>query len=246
MILFTASLPNELKIIKEEIKNLNLKWIKINFLLTWVWALNTIYSIKDYISKNNKPAFIVNLWICWKIDNNFNDFFQVYRITNLSNNKEAICPIYVKNSELKSIACSDSVITDKNELFKEEFVDMESFWIDFICSKEKIPYIIIKKPFDIVWIKSKNVNLKELENTLKWFNYIELINKIQNFLNKSKKIDVTDKINILKEKNKLTFSETFMLEKYINKMIAFWSNLDEIYKNLKNKTPKEILEIIKK
>lgn len=245
MILFTVALPYELKIIKEEIKKIEIKWTRVDFLLTWVWVLNTIYSIKDYISKNNKPDFIINLWVCWKINDNFNDFFQVYRITNISNNKEAICPIYVNNNELKSIACSEKIITNKSELLQEEFVDMESFWIDFICSKEKIPYIIIKKPFDIVWEKSKKVSLLKLENDLKWFNYNELINKIIDFLWKNKN-DFESKIKLLKEKYRLTFSETQLLKKYINKNIAFWDNLENITKSLNNEEKEEILKKIKK
>jgi len=62
MILFTIALPIEAKIIKQEIKNLALKSCKIDTLITWVWVLNTIYAIKDYIDKNGKPDFIVNIW----------------------------------------------------------------------------------------------------------------------------------------------------------------------------------------
>lgn len=231
MILFAVALAQELKIIKEEVKKIDLKWTKINFLLTWVWTLNTIYSIKDYISKNDKVDFIINLWVCWKINTDFNNFFQVYRIKNLSNNKEALSPVYIQNNELKSIACSDKIITNVNDLNSENFVDMESFWIDYICEKEKIPYIIIKKPLDIISDKSKNVNIKDLEYSLRWFNYHELINNINTFLNNNKNINNNEIILELKQKYKLTFSETELLKKYINKCVSFWEDINFIDKN---------------
>ncbi len=245
-ILFCIALPNELKIIKQEIKNLELKWVKIDFLLTGVWVLNTIYSIKNYIQEKNKPDFIINIWVCWKNNSDFSDFFQVYRIKNLSNNKEALCPLYIENSILKSIVCSDKIVTDINELWNENFVDMESFWIDFISDKEKIPYIIIKKPFDIVSKDSLKVDIKDLENSLKWFNWKNLINQIIDFLKQNKEIKlIEDKIKLIKENFKLTFSETEFLKKYINKNIAFWNNLEKIFESLHRYDKKEILKYIK-
>lgn len=270
MILFTIALPIEAKTIKQEIKNLNLKWIKIDFLITWVWVLNTIYSIKDYIEKNAKPDFIVNIWVCWKTESESEDFFQVYRIKNLSNNKEVICPVYIDFLELHSIACSDKIITDKSELidiqekFQNEkvwgkktfskwvyenineqeisffdkkiskfsdfsFVDMESFWIDFIADKEKIPYIIIKKPFDLISKDSLNVSKNELENCLIWFDYKKLLNEIEKFiLYLENKNDFEEDIKYLKELFKLTFSQTEILKKYFYKQKALNKNIIDL------------------
>jgi hypothetical protein len=55
------------------------------------------------------------------------DFFQVYRIKNFSNNRELITPIYINLLKFESILSSDKIITDKNEMKDENFVDMESF-----------------------------------------------------------------------------------------------------------------------
>lgn len=245
-LLFCIALPNEIKIIKQEIKNLELKWVKIDFLLTGVWILNTIYSVKNYIQEKNKPDFIINIWVCWKINNDFSDFFQVYRIKNLSNNKEAICPLYIENTTLKSIICSDKIITKEDQLWNENFVDMESFWIDFISDKEKIPYIIIKNPFDIVSKDSLKVDIKDLENNLKWFNWKNLINQIIDFLKQNKEIKlIEDKIKLIKENFKLTFSETEFLKKYINKNIAFWNNLEKIFESIHVLEKKDLLKLIK-
>lgn len=245
-LLFCIALPNELKIIKQEIKNLELKWVKIDFLPTGVWVLNTIYSIKNYIQEKNKPDFIINIWVCWKNNSDFSDFFQVYRIKNLSNNKEAICPLYIENSILKSIVCSDKIVTDINELWEEKIVDMESFWIDFICDKEKIPYIIIKKPFDLISKDSLKVDIKDLENSLKWFDWEKLIQQILVFQRQNEENkEIQNITKLIKEKHKLTFSEVEFLKKYINKNLAFWNNLEKIFESLHRYDKKEILKYIK-
>lgn len=245
-ILFCIALPNELKIIKQEIKNLELKWVKIDFLPTGVWVLNTIYSVKNYIQEKNKPDFIINIWVCWKINNDFSDFFQVYRIKNLSNNKEALCPLYIENSILKSIVCSDKIVTDINELWEEKIVDMESFWVDFICDKEKIPYIIIKKPFDLISKDSLKVDIKDLENSLKWFDWEKLIQQILVFQRQNEENkEIQNITKLIKEKHKLTFSEVEFLKKYINKNLAFWNNLEKIFESLHRYDKKEILKYIK-
>lgn len=241
MILFVLALPQELKIIKQEIKNLELKNKKIDFLLTWVWNLNISYQIKEYINKKWKPDFIVNIWVCWKVNNFFNDFFQVSRIKYLSNNKELLPPIYCNFFDLKSISCSDKIITSENEIINESYVDMESYWFSYICEKENIPYALIKKPFDIIWNDSKKVSLIELENTLKWCNYIKIFDEIEIFLSKNKKNDIIEKEIInLKENLKLTFSETEILKKYINSKIAFWNKIDFIFTQLNNYDKKDL------
>ncbi len=246
MILFTIALPIEAKIIKQEIKNLSLKWVETDILITWVWILNSLYAIKNYIQEGNKPDFIVNIWVCGKKDEKENNFFQVYRIKNISNQKETLCPIYIKNLSLKSIACSDKIITNINEIWDENFVDMESFWIDFICDKEKIPYIIIKKPFDLISQESLRIDKIELEKCLLWFNYQTLIDQIQDFLTINKKEDFEIIIYKLKQNYRLTFSETEILKKYINKQLAFWENKKQIFHFLGKLWKNQFIETIKK
>lgn len=241
MILFCAALSKELDVIKNELKELNLK-TKIKFLNIWVWSLNTIYNLKEFIDKNDKIDFVINIWVCGKKENTSSDFFQVYKIKNISNKKESICPLYIKNLELKSINCSDKIITNTLEI-DENYVDMESFWFDFLCKKEKLPYIIIKKPFDIVWNDSKNVSIKNLQDSLKWFDYKKLIENINIFLDKNKKNnsinDFIDKLEI-----HLTFSQKELLKKYINKEISYWKKYSEIFEEIKNFNIDDIEKII--
>lgn len=246
MILFTIALPIEAKIIKQEIKNLSLKWFKTDILITWVWILNSVYTIKNYIQEYWKPDFIVNIWVCGQKNENESNFLQVYRIKNISNAKESLCPIYIKNLPLISIACSDKIITQSDEIWDENFVDMESFWIDFICDKEKIPYIIIKKPFDVISRNSLKVDKIELERCLSWFDYHSLIHQIQDFLSVNKKESFETVIQDFKKNYRLTFSEIEIFKKYINKQVAFWENQKQIFDFLWKLWKKQFIEIIKK
>lgn len=242
-ILFVIALPIEANIIKEELKNIKINDIKIDFLISWVGNYNTIFNLNNYILTKNKPDFIINIWVCWKIINE-NDFIQIYRIKNASNNKESLPPIYFEILPLKSILSSEKIITSSDEMIWEYFCDMESYWVDFIANKLNIPHIIIKKPFDLVSNDSKNVDINTLKNSLKWFDYEKLLNLIVDFLNKNSKFNF-EILNIFKAKHKLTFSEFEMLKKYFNKEIAFWKTENEIILCLKNSSKIEIINLIK-
>lgn len=248
-ILFVCALPIELKIVKEVVKSLNLIDFKIDFLISWVWSYNVIYSIKDYLTKNDKPDFLINIWVCWVIDKTiFNDFFQVYRIKNSSNNKEILTPIYVKHLPLKSILSSEKVITNKNELLEENFVDMESFWIDFICTKEKIPFIIIKKVFDEVWEKSKDVNLEDIKSDLEKFNYKDLILSVWEWLEKNKKTIILDEelLKFYKDYFRFTFSEFEKFKKNYNKLLAYKKDFKAFFEENKKLSKKDFLDNLEK
>lgn len=242
-VLIITALPQELKWVKDSI--IKSKNLSIDFLQTWVWNLNVVYSLKSYIFNKWKPDFIINIGACWCKNDKYKDFFQVYKIKNLSNNREVIVPVYTEYLDLKWIYCSDKIITSKNELIEEDFVDMESYWIDFICDKEKIPYILIKKPFDIVSKNSKKVDLEELKNSFKDLDYDKLLLLIEEFFNKEIWLNYENEIALLKEKFRLTFSETNILKNYINKKISFWENFLDIYNYLIWLEKEKFLEEIK-
>lgn len=244
-LLFVVALPVELKIIKQEIKKLEIREFQVDFLLLWVGNYNTIYNIKEYIERNWKPDFIINLWVCWKTLKEKYDFIQIYRIKNLSDNKEKICPVYFEFWKLQSIACSELIITNENDLNWEKFVDMESFWVDFVSSKEKIPYIIIKIPFDLIWENSKNIDLKEFDKSFWLFPYNELVFKINNYLQKNIKNYEPD-FNFYKNYFKLTFSELEILKKNYNKFVAYNLDFKDFFEQNKNLSKDKFLEKINK
>ena len=241
-VLFVCALPIELNIIKSEIKNINLRGLKVKFLLSWVWNYNTIFSLKNYIDTNSKPDFIVNIWVCWVSSLKEDlDFFQVYRVKNSSNLKEFLIPIYFNILDLKSILSSDTVITNNKYLIWENYVDMESYGICFVTDKDSIPLIIIKKPFDVISEASKNVNKKDLWESLRNLDYNLLLEKISSFLNNSKGKNSTD-LWFYKEYFRFTFSQNEIFKKNYNKFIAFWKDFSLFFKKNKNLPKKEFLK----
>ena len=244
-ILFAIALPIEFKIIKQyfiENKPIN---FKVDFVLTWVWSLSTIYNLKDYLDKKQKPDFLVNIWVCWKSNWWNDDLFQVYKIKNLSNLKEAISPVYIDFLELKKIICSDEVLTSNEKMQNYQYVDMESFWFDYLASKEKIPYIIIKKPFDEVWDNSKKLSLKDLENSLKNIDFELLLQKISEYLENNKPILEERELDKFKKKYELTFSQVEILKKYFYKNLSKWLWKNDIFKALRKLDKNDFLQKIK-
>jgi hypothetical protein len=87
---------------------------------------------------------------------------------------------------------------------------MESYAIDTIGTEEKIPYILIKKPFDTVSNKSKKIDKVQFEDCLSDVKYSELLESIQNFLEKNHDSEEENKEKYLKETLQhfhFTFSE---------------------------------------
>ncbi len=240
-ILFVCALPLELKVIKNIVNSLNIKSLDIKFLLSGVWNYNTIYNLKDYLLKNNKQDFLINIGVCGSIFTVISEYLQIYRIKNLSDSKEKLCPIYFRFwNNLESIASSEKIITDKKDLLWENFVDMESYWIDFICSKEKIPYSIFKIPFDEISSNSKKVSISELEESLKKFPYEDLLLSLEKYLKNQKKVREVD-LSFYKEYFKFTFSEFEIFKKKYNKFIAFQKNFLDFFEQNKNLPKKDFL-----
>lgn len=244
-ILIICALSVELKIVKEQIKQINYKNVSIKYLLTWVGNYNTIYNLKSFLSTNVNPDFIINFWVVWKTENSSNDFFQVYRVFNWSNNNESIIPIYIKKLALKSLLSSEKVVTLEKDLLWEEYVDMESYWINYITSKEKIPLILIKKPFDTVWIESNKVSLELLKNDLKLFDYGSLIKDVDLYLEKNKDSKNID-LSFYKDYFKFTFSEFEIFKKNYNKLIAYDISFELFFTNNKELNKKDFLSKIDK
>ncbi len=239
-VLFSIALPFELKIIKQKIKLISNFKLDISFFMTWVSNYNVIYNLENFIQTKFKPDFIINIWVCWKKDKKVsNDFFQVYRIKNKANLREALVPIYFKYSRLNSILSSETIITSWKNMQWENYVDMESYWIDFICNKEKIPCIILKKPFDIVWKKSKDVNINDLNNIFDEIDFKKLLNRVKKWLKENKK----EKINLdfYKKYFRFTFTEYEIFKKMYNKFQAYKIDFERFYKRNKSLNKKEFL-----
>jgi len=243
-ILIVSALSTELNIVKSKIKKLDFKNIKTSFLSTWIWNYNMILSLTKFLKENNNIDLIINIWVCG-YKNDYKKSIQVWRIKNLSNNRELIVPNIIDFSDLESIASSEKIIFDSSELLDENFVDMESYWFEMVCNNFGIPRIILKVPVDKIWIETKNFDIKKAKQSLKEnLNYELLFDKIKKYLYSLVDNNIWKKI---KEKIlshfTFSFSEKIILEKLVNRFIVLeiW-NMDLFFEENKDLNKKEFLK----
>jgi len=264
-ILFVLALSAELKIVKQEIKKLNIsKNIEISFFESWMWNYKTIMNLWLHLVEQ-KFDFIVNIWVCgWSPHPNplpngegIEQLIQISAIKNISNNKELISPVFLEFTKIKSIFCSEKIVYCATSLPLEEtewgliFVDMESYWFEMIWNKFNIPRIILKVPVDKIWEETKNFNFEKAKRLLaENIDYKKLVEKIEKYLNSPLNPPFQEGEMLLKQKilnnYKWTFSEKIILEKEINRFIVLelW-NLEEFFEENKELGKKEFLNELK-
>ena len=188
-------MPDELKAIKQWIKSADLKAnLNIDYLCCGIWNYETISSLEHYLTENNEPTFIWNIWICgYRNPKNEkkSDPIQVSNVINIHTEKEMIVPPFLQIAPMRTCFSGENIIYKKPEFKKgiwtiddEMYFDMESRGIEFIASKYKYPCLILKVPFDFIW-KNDWVN--------KW-NYKENLWKISALLISLPYYDYLDRI----------------------------------------------------
>ncbi len=232
-ILIVSALSGELNPIKKEIKKTKFNGLNISFLSVWIWNYNMILNLSRYL-ENNEVDFVINIWVCW-YTNEKKDFIQVWRVKNISNNKELIVPNIIDFWELESIVSSEKVVYDIEELWWEVYVDMESYWFEKVCESFSLARIILKIPVDKVWDETKNFDFKKAEKYLeKNIDYLKLIKKIQKYLEKNN----LEKVDLTKYNNYFSFSFTqkIIFKKLYNKYeVLTWEKFEEyFYKYIRN------------
>ena len=238
IILITSALKVELDIVKKILASHTSKQIGYSFLLTGVGNYNTLFSLQKFLEKKTVHA-IVNIGVCGTKHTHSSDLLQVSRILNVASNKETLCPIYQKVGKLISIASSEKVITSKSDI-SEDYVDMESYWVDFIASHFKIPHWILKVPFDIIWKKSKLVSLKDLENCLESIPLLKALRSIESYLEKNKK--TSQNIEKYTQHFRFTFAETEIFKKLLDRSIALELDFNTFYKKHKDEKKEDFLK----
>lgn len=238
-ILFVSALKLELDVIKWQTSQYSEKDFCFKFLLIGVGNYNVIYTLQDYLTKN-EIDFVVNIGVCGVKKETNKKLVQVYRIKNLASEKEALMPIYFQLGELVSLGSSEKIITNQESIW-EDFVDMESFWIDFVCSKKKIPSIILKIPFDTISETSKKVDISELKEAMQSFDVSQLISELQKFFSFHTAEKSFEKY---KKYFLLTFAETEILKRNYYKFQAFHIDFEAFFNENKAKTKKEFLQLI--
>ncbi len=242
-VLITAATPPELKTVKSEIKKLRFNKLDFDFLTTWIWNYETIFSLTKYL-ENNTPDFIINIWVCWYKEKK-EDLIQISRIYNLSLKKEILPPIFFTFSIPKSIASSEKIVYKWTKLWDENFVDMESYAIELISQKYQIPRIILKVPIDKIWEETKNFDYKKaLELLQKNINYKELVEKIQKYLSENKQ---NSSIENYSSKFPFTFSEKIIFQKlYFKYKSLTQKNFKTFYEKNKDLNKKQFLTKLEK
>jgi len=249
-ILITSALSQELNIVKKQIKSLNInkKELNIDFFTTGMWNYKTIINLTEFISWKNCISdfwwydFIVNIWVCWYKDNK-EKLIQIARIKNLHTDKELLIPIAFQYTKLNSICCSENIVYDNKLLVDENYIDMESYWIELVCEKFNIARIILKIPVDRVWNETKDFDYnKAFEKLETNIDYSELINKIVNYINK-----MPEKINLYKYYifYNMIFYEKIIFNNLYNKYIALiWEDFDMFFNQNKELSKKDFFKLL--
>ena len=217
-ILILSATAFELNSVKEKIKNEIKNKIKseknfifnFSFFCTWIWNFEVILNLTKYLEnleEDKKPDFVINLWICWYQNlewenEKFKNLVQVWRIFWTAKEKEFLIPQFINFWEISSIYSSEKIILNPEKICKKNinqninFVEMESFWIEYILEKKWIPRIYLKFPFDKIWWEktweNKTINFKEKLPEIKKIlqeniDYKKLFQKIEKFLEKNSK-----------------------------------------------------------
>lgn len=211
-ILIVWALSKELNVIKDKLKN-SKRNFQTNYLISWIWIYETVFSLTKYLENNSKPDFIINIWICGYKENKL-DYIQIWRTINQETWKELIVPIFVDFGNIETITSSEKIIDNPN-LLDENYVDMESRAIEFVANKYKIPRLIIKVPADKIWDETKNFDYKKaLINLAENINYKHLLEKICSYLYS---IPKSDNYEYLKEKYRFSYQEFEILKQKISK-----------------------------
>lgn len=224
-ILIVWALSQEINVVREEIKKLELRNVKTSFLTTWMGNYNMILNLTRFL-ENHDFDLVLNIWVCGYKEEN-KEVFQVWRIKNIANNKELIIPKIINFSTVETISCSEKVVFEPNEIWEENFVDMESYGFEKVCDSFSIPRIIIKIPVDKIWNETKNFDFEKAENNLRnsvWYKELfeNIIEYIENHFKIGKwKYDVHyTEIDNYSEKLWFTFSEKEIFKRLYFRYLA--------------------------
>ncbi|MDR0281819.1 MAG: hypothetical protein LBI53_00375 [Candidatus Peribacteria bacterium] len=113
-ILMCCATPKELKTVKTEIKNLNLKTqLPIEYLCTGIGNHLTIFRLTRYLEVHQREKFfVVNVGVCG-YSSKILPYIQCVMVEHIQIQKEHIIPIFLKFAPLKKLVSSDVVVDDE-------------------------------------------------------------------------------------------------------------------------------------
>ncbi|MDD2537266.1 MAG: hypothetical protein PHU61_02100 [Candidatus Absconditabacteria bacterium] len=186
-ILLCTATPSEVKSIRKQIKNLDLKTkLPIEYLCTGIGNYETIKTLTKYLTQKEEQYFILNIGVCGYLDRK-EESIQIASITNLHTKKESIVPIFLEFGKLRNIVSSEHIVDDSKYLEgfegREIYVDMESRGIEIVAQHFQLPRLLLKVPVDKVGEETKDFNyqlsLKLLEEHI---NYEKLMTNILHYI----------------------------------------------------------------
>lgn len=247
-ILIVWALSQEINVVKEEIKKLEIRNIKTNYLTTWMWNYNMILNLTRFL-ENHDFDLVINIWVCWYGKSN-NKLIQVWRVFNLSNHKELIIPQIIDFWILESIACSEKPVYNEKKLLDENYIDMESYGFEKVCDSFSVPRIILKIPVDKIWEETKKFDFKKAEKYLREnLDYKELFKKINSYLEnhfniwKGKYKIHIDIFDIYNKKFNFTFSENEIFKRLYYRYISLVNkDFDSYFEINKDQNKKNFLK----
>ncbi|MDD2870932.1 MAG: hypothetical protein PHS49_02980 [Candidatus Gracilibacteria bacterium] len=274
-ILIVGALSQELNVVKEHVKNLAIRNVKTSYLSTGVGNYNMILNLTRFLEQNSDFDFVVNVGVCgyvkltqiktplnsplpakdWtrvrgdedQLFNRGNLVIQIARILNLSNNKELIIPKLFDFGELSSIASSEVVVYDENDLNGESYVDMESYGFEKVCDSFSLPRIILKVPVDKVGDETRNFDFQKAKTMLESIDYKIFFEKIFNYLENTfsshRNINEKEVFEKYKDYFGFTFSETEIFKRFYYRYLALVNDdFDRYFDENKELTKKVFLK----
>ncbi len=169
MRLIASALPAELRVAKEIFEKK-----QTFFLHTWMWNYKTIYSLMNFLEAHSDVTEVIFVGICGRCvgeewTNKDKELcIQIANVVNAHTGKEIIVPVVKPLAPLKTILSSEAPVHSLVDMKWHAYVDMESWWVAFVCEKKSLPLTICRVPFDEVGTTDcQVVSYEEALDTLK-------------------------------------------------------------------------------
>lgn len=175
-ILVVCATGPEMRTVKKYIQALKIPHLEVDFLTCGIGIYASMYTLSTYLGLNTVDV-IINIGICGYKDTH-NGWFQVARTYNLQTHKELLIPIQSTVGTLSSIACSETPITEPGLLGADNFVDMESRGIEYVCAAAKVARYIIKVPYDRIGHETKHMDYDDACASLDTIPYKDILLQI--------------------------------------------------------------------
>ncbi len=196
-VLFCCATFQELKVVKEEIKNLHLKQhLPFEFFCCGIGNYATIFSLTKFLEEHSEPYFLVNIGVCGYRGEKVS-CIQASVIHQIQIQKEQIIPQNFILAPLKHLISSEIPVKNEEEI--QDFfslqektlgIDMESAGIEYVAQQFQFPRIFLKVPCDKIGLETEHFDYQQaLQNLKTQIDYQRLVDRLLEILKKNEKSD---------------------------------------------------------